>query len=106
VSEKMCAYFCLSEDLMEGGGYYEPPEDYNIVEIVAARNASQARYLAWKGDSSARGCTLADMPRFATRRLGAVDGPARVLSHAEAEPWWVRVPEGVTLRRRPTGGQE
>ena len=58
VSEELTEYF---HDIME------PPERYRIAELVKARNASQAKYLAWKSDSDSFTGDIRDMPRFQVR---------------------------------------
>lgn len=61
----MNIYLCVSEDL---GGCYstlgiDPPEPYVIAQIVNARNASQAKYLAWKSDKKSES-DIREMPKF------------------------------------------
>jgi len=74
-------YVVVSETLTSGGYYLEPPEWYCIAEIVAARNRSQARYMAWHHaePSISKGESLREMPRFTVRKLGVLPGAPRVL---------------------------
>jgi hypothetical protein len=56
ISETLYDYECMG---------YEPPEPYCIAHLVAAKNPSQARYLAWKaGDESTY--DIMEMPAFST----------------------------------------
>jgi len=68
-----------------------PAQDYCIAEIVRARSASQAKYLAWKADPGTwdYGYDICEMPRMyvRTRRLG-VDGPPGVLEAPDVPDWW------------------
>lgn len=91
----MNVYFVMSEELSEGGGYYEPPEYYNIVEIVAARNNSQARYLAYKKNQNASWLNVEEIPRFVTKKLGEIEGGARILVGLDADHWYRIVPDGI-----------
>lgn len=72
-------YDVVYEDWSVGAGHRE---DYCIVELVVARNYSQARYLAWKSDSRDTSWpTIEDMPKFTVRiKAHNVEGPARVVS--------------------------
>ena len=42
---------------------YAPPEPYCIAHLVAARNPSQARYLAWKASDETT-YDISEMPAF------------------------------------------
>jgi hypothetical protein len=93
----MPVFFCMSEDIVMHRGSYEPPEPDEwgrVVEVVVARNRSQARYLAWKNCRRFEP-SFPEWPSFTVRKLGDAEGPPRVLDGAEAEPWWHRVPEGL-----------
>lgn len=74
VSEELWDMFPILDD---GTG---PKEYYRIAELIVARSAAQARYLAWQTDSSFSN-DIRDMPRFSCRKkLADVEGPARVAS--------------------------
>jgi len=68
-----------------------PAQDYCIAEIVRARSAKQAKYLAWKADPVASDCgyDVRQVPpmHVRTRRLG-VDGPPGVLEAPDVPDWW------------------
>ena len=68
------------EDWFNNVGHWEP---FRIAELVAAKNHSQARYLAWQTDDHFS-YDLRDMPRFTCRlRLKDVDEPAGIVSSRE-----------------------
>ena len=54
ISETLYDYECRD---------YGPPEPYCIAHLVAAKNPSQARYMAWKTDDDFT-CDLNEMPSF------------------------------------------
>jgi hypothetical protein len=86
----------MSEDIVMYPGSYEPPEPDEwgrVVEIVVARNRSQARYLAWKNHRRFEP-TFQDWPRFQVKKLGEAVGPPRVMAEAEADPWYRLMPDG------------
>jgi hypothetical protein len=85
----MNVYFVLSET-MTHHDMYDGPEDYAIVEMVAARNRSQARWLAWKTDHYFEHDPRA-MPKFSIKKLGTMEGEPRLLDQKEAAPWYERV---------------
>ena len=78
----MKLYLVVSESLWDivpilddGTG---PKEYYRIAELVVARNAAQARYLAWSADSSFTK-DIRDMPKFrCVAKLPDALGPARI----------------------------
>ena len=60
----MNIYEVVSETLYDYEAMdYGPPEPYCIAELVAAKNRSQARYLAWKANDDST-CDLTEMPDF------------------------------------------
>ncbi|MCK4827542.1 hypothetical protein KA005_68065 [bacterium] len=60
----MNIYEVISETLEDYESMdYGPPEPYCIAELVAAKNPSQARYLAWKADDDSA-CDLSEIPAF------------------------------------------
>ena len=100
----MNIYLVISEELKEA--VYEDWfnnvghwEHYRIAELVAARNHSQARWLAWKADkASFTGC-MADMPRMTCRlRVKDIDiEPGVVSDNQEFVPHWGQEDEGISL---------
>ena len=67
----MNLYECVSEQLMEhvpilddGTG---PDEPYAIVELIAAKSPSAAKWAAWKSDRNSFTADVRDMPHFRLR---------------------------------------
>lgn len=84
----MNLYFVLSKNIHEYGGQedaygYDPPEDYCIVELVIAKSAAQAKYIAWKKDDPFAQ-NIEDMPKFQVRlRQKDVGGEPRIVTDEE-----------------------
>jgi len=99
----MNIYFVISEELTEviwesmfdNVGHKEA---YNIVELVVARNPSQARYLAIKPDKtywSQFYNSILDIPRMSVRKLGTGNfgEPRLVTREKDFEEWWDKAVE-------------
>ena len=86
----MKCYLVESETLTSGGSdWYEPPEDYRIVELVIARNRHQAKLLACIEDD--RETHPPDMPRCSVRQVGFDVPPCqepRIVSAEEPYVGW------------------
>lgn len=87
----MNLYRCVSEQLTSFGRYDppEPPEDYRIVELVAAETRGRARWLAWSTDRDSFTGSVVDMPKFSivcTRR--DVSAPEGILVYPFRPIWW------------------
>jgi hypothetical protein len=88
--ESLPVFFVISEEIVMHRGSYEPPEpdEYGcVIEIVAARNRSAARYLAWKNHRRFE-ASFEEWPKFSVRKLGVTAGPPRVMESDEADPWY------------------
>jgi len=85
----MNIYLVVSEELRT---FQRPIETYCIAELVRAKNASQARYLAWKNDIDSYTGYIKDMPKFQTRtKLFGSSGemPGIVTDDFKyADYWW------------------
>jgi hypothetical protein len=95
-------YVVVSEILYEtipllddGSG---PSEPYRIFEIVAARNASAARWAAYQTDHNAEPSPR-EMPRFATRKLGMTLRPPGL--YTEDKQFWGRYAQKIFTLKAP-----
>ena len=77
----MNIYEVVSETLYLAGAYMEPDEPYCIAQLVAARNPSQARYIAWNSDRETFCYDLLEMPRFSVHiRLKNQEIPSGIVT--------------------------
>lgn len=94
----MNVYFVLSEYLKDSASQCDPPEPPEggcIALIVVAKSRGQARYLAWRSEEKYGSGSAADMPAFATRKIGTTEGEPHVVQCGEDryDEWWWLAPQ-------------
>lgn len=67
-------------------GYYGPPEQVRVVELVTARSRGQARYLAWKHNSDILGDLTEQPCKTKVLLISHHSSPAMVAS--KVDPLW------------------